>query len=156
MQVKLFSSSGIFQNNVIMAGFTLNDYLTLYRTPDAPNEAATKRYVDSFPTTFDVSQIVGETIPKEVLVSSFGGDLMGFNRTDVYLTPTGVTPGTYNHVSVNEKGRVVGATTETASGTVLHFANITGKPMNASGYVNDTSSYAVKTAGSASACALRG
>ena len=156
MKVNLFSSSGIFQNNLVLDGFTLSNFLVLYRNPDSANEAATKRYVDGIPSVYDVSQIVGNPVPKDLLVSGFGGDLMGFNRSDVYLTPTGVQPGNYNRVTVNAKGRITTGATENLNGTVLYFANITGKPMNASGYVSDTTSYAMKPNGASSALNLTG
>jgi hypothetical protein len=148
MKIKLFSNSGNFQNNVIMDGFTLMDFLTLYRNPDGPQEAATKRYADSFPSTFNVNQINGSVIPKALLLGGFGGDLAGFNGTDAYLSGVGIQPGSYNRVTVNAKGRIIAATTETYGGSsVLHFGNIIDRPVNASGYVDDVSGYAVRTNG---------
>ena len=157
MKIKLFSSSGIIQNTVIMDGFSLLDFLTLYRHPDDPLEAATKHYVDSFPTQFNVSQIKGATIPKSLLLGGFGGDLMGFNNVDAFLTPTGVPADTYNSVTVNAKGRITAATNETVEGnSTVHFANIINRPVNASGYVADVTGYAVKDSGVNSNVVLTG
>lgn len=148
MKIKLFSSSGIFQNNVFLDGFTLIDFLTLYRNPESPSEAATKRYVDSFPSVFDVSVISGKPIRNANLIGGIGGDLVGFNGTDVYLSSTGVQPGVYNRVSVNEKGRVIAAQQVPGGGpSILPFTNITSRPTTTVGYIGDTTGYAIKTNG---------
>lgn len=142
---------------MIMDGFKLKDYMVLYRNPESPNEAATKRYVDSFPTYYSIDQIGPGTIARANLVGAFGGDLVGFNQTDVYLSETGVTAGTYNRITVNNKGRVLQASTDSASVTPeLHFANIIDKPTAASGYVGNVTDYAVKTSGNSSVIAMSG
>lgn len=148
MKVKLFSSSGIFQNNVILDGFKLMDFLTLYRNPEGPNEAATKRYADAYPSVFDISVISGKPVRKENLVGGFTGDLVGFNASDVYLSNTGVQPGTYNRVTVNDKGRITKVESVVGGGPVtLPFNNITNKPLLAGGYIADTQSYVLKPNG---------
>lgn len=156
MKIKIFPQGGAQDNVVEVDGFTLLDFLNLYRDPEFSNEAANKRYVDKLPTTYDVSKIVGDTIPKQRLVGGVGGDLIGFNGTDLFLKSMGITAGSYNKVTVDAKGRVTAAHTDTGGTQQLSFNSITNKPTTAGGYIADVSPYAIKTNGTNSDISLTG
>lgn len=156
MHVKVYPQSGITDNRIFVEGFTLNDFLSLYRDPEQPNEAVTKRYVDKMSASFDTSKIVGDTIPKALLVQSISGDVVGFNRTDVFLKNMGITPGTYSKVVVDAKGRVTGVDSQSQLTAQLPFADILDKPTTVVGYLGTSADYAHKDNGASSSVAMSG
>lgn len=147
MKVNLFRKSGIYDHTASLPGFTLTEFLSLLRDPMNPVEAATKRYVDNFPTTYDISQLVGDTVPKDLLVTALSGDVVGFNRSDIYLKPTGVTPGTYNLATVNAKGRITAADTTPVVTPTIDFEDIQDRATTVNGFIDNTALYALKEPG---------
>lgn len=150
------SIRGMFENSEPMQGFTMVEYLRLFEDPITGVEAATKRYADSVQIPTSVEQITGGPLSKSVVYPRFSGDIVGVNNTDVSLTPSGVTAGTYNRLTLNNKGRITSASAASNAPTSLPFNNIANKPTTTGGYVADTSPYVLKPSGASSSTTVDG
>lgn len=104
--------------------------VTLFRDPLSNLEAASKQYIDRITTNIDSSKVKTGTLQINTF-PGFTGDIVaaqGTGRLD--LTTTGVTPGSYNKITINDKGRVsVGRDLVEADIPNISYGKITtGKP----------------------------
>lgn len=137
MQVNIPYKSLTAGGGLSSGGGTLTTPLVLSGSaPSALNEIVSKGYVDA-----KISSISADTLTTGVLPAArfpaFTGDVSSVAGSGVInLNTTGVAAGTYTKITVNAKGRVIGAGNITATDVPnLNWSKITsGKPTTLSGY----------------------
>jgi len=96
---------GLADEFVAGGGNVLNP-LILAGNPVSPLEAATKQYVDNSLLSLNINNLIGGTIPGNRFPAMNGDLVSSSGSANLVLGNTGVTPGTYAKVSVDNKGRV--------------------------------------------------
>ena len=117
-------------------GATLTSSLLLTRDPLVPLEAVTKRQVDNKFIAIPASAITSGILSSQRL-PALSGDVTSVSGSGkVYLSSTGITPGSYTKFTVNNKGRVI-AVNNLSADDIPSFSwekITTGKPTTLAGY----------------------
>lgn len=118
-----------------MSFYQLTSPLILDRDPIDPMEAATKQYVDNIFENLDAGNFTSGTIPYSLIPNLTGVVSYVSGNNSLSLTNSGVTPGTYAAVRV-ENGRVVeGRALQASDIPNVSWTKITsGKPTTLAGY----------------------
>jgi len=105
MRLNMTQQGGLADEFVAGGGNVLNP-LILAGNPVSPLEAATKQYVDNSLLSLNINNLIGGTIPGNRFPAMNGDLVSSSGSANLVLGNTGVTPGTYAKVSVDNKGRV--------------------------------------------------
>lgn len=117
-------------------GGTLTSPLVLAGDPVQPLEAATKQYVDKAIISIAASSLTTGTLSTQYFPQFTGDVSKGVGGTDIMLSATGVSAGTYSKTNVDSRGRVTAAYA-LASDDVPSFSwnkITTNVPVNLAGY----------------------
>jgi len=136
MRFNIFKSGGYGNNGITTEGGVIQGKILLIGDPGSAMEASTKNYVDSKRLNINSNWITSGTLNVSIL-PAYTGDLTSQNGSNqMSLSNTGVNPGTYTKVSVDEKGRVVNGSNLLESDIPNLSWNkiVTGKPTSAAGY----------------------
>ena len=135
MRVKQYNGGGYGLNGLTPNGGVISAPLYLNPNPTNPLHAVTKEYTDRTLSKVPVGNIRG-TIPSERFPAFTGEHIHSTSDGVFEIKPTGVTPGTYNKVTVNAKGLVVaGENVDESVLTNVPWTSITqDKPSTLEGY----------------------
>lgn len=87
-------------------GGTLTSSLYLSRNPQFPLEAATKSYIDTAVTSINAAAVDAGILSEERFPLFTGDVAKIIGGAQIALSETGVVPGSYAKINVDEKGRV--------------------------------------------------
>ena len=135
MRIKNYNGGGYGLNGLSPAGGPISAPLFLNYTPTQPKHAVTKDYVLTTLGQVNASNVVG-TLPPDRLPAFTGTHITSPGAGIFDLKPSGVTAGTYNKVTVNDKGLVThGEMVDFGVLTDVSWSAITGdKPTTLEGY----------------------
>lgn len=136
MKYRTFENGGTVEGRVSINGLIMTGPLKLQKDPVELNEAANKSYVDNIAENIDASKIVSGLIAVERM-PSLSGDFNSVAGTGVItLKNSGVVPGSYTKVTVNNSGLVTnGSNLIEADIPGFGWERITsGKPTTLDGY----------------------
>lgn len=136
MRYRILRRGGYSINTISIIGGETSGAVFLSRDPVGAMEAATKRYVDSKMNNLNATAFTEGQLRVEVLPAFTGDITKDAKKNVITLTPTGVAPGTYTKVSVNDKGQVVsgGSLVETDIPSLPFSKVSSGKPSTLAGY----------------------
>ena len=134
MRLRSYTNGGYGFRGIDPAGGVMVLPLKLVSTPTDPMEAVTRQYVDEAVTGIDASGITGQFAAAR-LPSWTGGDINATGGVFT-LTDTGVTPGSYAKVIVDNKGRVTGSGGALTAADIpnLSWNKVVDRPTTLSGY----------------------
>ncbi len=120
---------------VTMSGFTPNGPLSVTAEIIEDNQLVTKDYVDSKFSKIKLTDIIPGVFGAEFF-PAFSGDFEKIEGgSTIYLKETGVTPGWYTKIRVNDTGRVIsGLPVVSHDFNGLSLDDVKDKPTTVSGY----------------------
>lgn len=136
MKYSIFENGGDLEGSVSINGLTMTGKLKLLREATEPNEAVNKQFVDNAVGNLDASKILSGTMPVDRF-PGLSGDFVSVAGSGVIsLKNTGVIPGNYTKVTVNNSGLVISGGNLTENDIPnLGWEKITeGKPTTLAGY----------------------
>lgn len=114
------------QDAVAKTGSTMSGFLTLVGDPTNALHAATKQYVDSITSGAGFNVTGGlSLIGTDLAVATVSPSRIVVNASNIDLATTGITPGTYNSVTVDAYGRITAGSTSGNSPITL-TGDVTG------------------------------
>ena len=135
MRLNMTQQGGLSDEFVSGGGSVVNP-LFLASDPVIPLGATTKHYVDNALLSLNANNLIAGTIGAARFPGMNGDLTSSAGSTSLILATTGVTPGTYPKVTVDNKGRVLNGLSLSASDIPdLSWDKITvGKPTTVDGY----------------------
>lgn len=106
MRLNMTQQGGLSDEFVSGGGSVINP-LYLATDPVVPLGASTKQYVDNAMLSLNANNLISGTIGAARFPAMNGDLSSSAGSTSLMLTNTGVTPGTYAKVSVDNKGRIL-------------------------------------------------
>ena len=135
MRLNMTQQGGLSDEFVSGGGSVINP-LFLASDPVVPLGASTKQYVDNSMLSLNANNLISGTIGAARFPAMNGDLSSSAGSTSLILTNTGVTPGAYAKVSVDNKGRILnGLSLSEADIPVISWDKITlNKPTTVDGY----------------------